>query len=564
MLLRIAPQQVLISGGTMSRTGTMRSARRLRWLALPLVLSIIAAACGDNKGTGAPAGTAGATATAASGPTTTAVEVPVAGGSATILLYSEIATLDPVKGTGSGGSDGQRFHALYGGLIGYDANKNVVDGIQAESLKPKGTDYANWQLKLKPNMKFTDGTAFTATSVKVNWERDNVAANACPCRGVAATIKTLTVVDPLTLDITLLSPNAHFDKNIERITMNYIASDKAIADGVDMTSKPVGAGPFTLDQWIRDDRMVMSRNPDWLGGKSPAYLDKLTFRVVGDEDQRIDTFTTGAADAFYTSTPGSVTKALKNVKDSYYASIGVTTGQSWVMNNATPPFNDVRVRTAFVQGVDYAVLAKDILGGATPADNFTVKGTPFYDEKAVLPKYDPAAAQKLIDSYVAEKNGGQPIKITMNAFQQTLDQARVKFVQTSLGQLKNIQVEIQTNDSATGIGKVLRGEYQISSWGFPVLDPEPGLFNAAKSGLPTNYSKYSNADVDKALDAGRITTDQTERKKLYDTVWEALARDLPYVPYVVTTNGFVLSAKLRGGTVFTDGILRFDLLWMKK
>ena len=47
-------------------------------------------------------------------------------------------------------------------------------------------------------------------------------------------------------------------------------------------------------------------------------------------------------------------------------------------------------------------------------------------------------------------------------------------------------------------------------------------------------------------------------------MWEALARDLPYVPYVVTTNGFVLSAKLRGGTVFTDGILRFDLLWMKK
>src|SRR6059036_439053 len=100
--------------------------------------------------------------------------------------------------------------------------------------------------------------------------------------------------------------------------------------------------------------------------------------------------------------------------------------------------------------------------------------------------------------------------------------------------------------------------------GLPGARPRAGSLQRRKSGLPTNYSKYSNADVDKALDAGRITTDQTERKKLYDTVWEALARDLPYVPYVVTTNGFVLSAKLRGGTVFTDGILRFDLLWMKK
>jgi len=110
---------------------------------------------------------------------------------------------------------------------------------------------------------------------------------------------------------------------------------------------------------------------------------------------------------------------------------------------------------------------------------------------------------------------------------------------------------------------VLAGTYQVSSWGFPVLDPEPGLFGAAKTGQPTNYSKYSNAEVDKALDAGRISTDPVERKKLYDIVFEQLAKDVPYVPYAVTINGFVVSPKLRGGTVGSDGILRFDLLWKK-
>ena len=524
--------------------------------------AMIAAACGDDNGDSATTTTAAPGATAG-GSTTTVAETPVAGGSATILLFSEIATLDPVKGTGSGGSDGQRFHALYGGLIYYDANKNVIVPVQAESLKPKGTDYASWQLKLKPNLKFTDGTAFTANSVKVNWERGALAANACPCRGTAATLKTMTVVDPTTLDITLVSPNAHFDKAVERLTMNYIASEAAIAAGKDMTSTPVGAGPFTLQTWTRDDRMVMNKNPDWLGGAAKVYLDTLTFRVVGNEDQRVDTFVTGSADAFYTSTPGSVTKATKDVKDSYFASVGVTTGQSWVMNTSIAPFNDVRMRQAFVQGVDYAVLARDILGGATPADNFTVKGTPYYNEKATLPKYDLAAAQKNIDAYVAEKNGGQPVTFTMNAFQQTLDQARVKFVQTSLGQLKNIKVEVVVGDSPSNIGKVLAGTYQVSSWGFHVLDPEPGLFGAAKTGQPTNYSKYSNAEVDKALDAARISTDQVERKKLYDIVFEQLAKDVPYVPYVVTTNGFVVSPKLRGGTVGSDGILRFDQLWKK-
>jgi peptide/nickel transport system substrate-binding protein len=290
-----------------------------------------------------------------------------------------------------------------------------VEGIQAESLKPKGTDYASWQLKLKAGLKFTDGTPFTATSVKVNWERAQDAANACPCRGAAATIKAMTVVDPLTLDIALVSPNASFDKGVERVSLNYIASEKAIADKKDLTSTPVGAGPFVLDQWLRDDRMVMSKNPDWLGGKTPVYLDKLTFRVIADENQRIDTFITGQADAFYTSTPGSVTKALKDLKDSYYVQrwphLGPGVGHEQfdraVQRCAGPHRLCARRRLRST--------GEDILGGATAATTFTVKGNPFHDEKATLPKYDPAAAQKLIDAYVAEKNGGQPIKFTMLA-----------------------------------------------------------------------------------------------------------------------------------------------------
>jgi peptide/nickel transport system substrate-binding protein len=537
-------------------------AKKWRFLSPLLVVGLVAAACGDSKGTASTA-TVASSATSA-GAATTVSNVPVAGGSATVLLYSDIATLDPVKGTGSSGSDGQQFHALYGGLLGYDASKNVVEGIQAESFKPKGTDYASWQLKLKSGLKFTDGTAFTAASVKANWEREQDAANACPCRGTVAGMKSMTVVDPLTLDIVLATPNAHMDKLIERQTTNYIASEKAIADKVDMTSKAVGAGPFTLDQWIRDDRMVMSRNPDWLGGKAPVYLDKLTFRVILDEGQRVDTFTTGQADAFFTSTPSSITQATKAVKDSSYISVGVTTGQVILMNNSVAPFNDVRVRNAVAQGIDLAALAKDVLGGATPATHFTVKGTPFHDEKAVLPKYDLVAAQKNIDAYVAEKNSGQPIKFTILAAQQSTDQARVKFWQTSLGQLKNIQVTIQTDDDPTKIGKVLQGQYQAASWGVPILEPEPGLFSAVKTGLFTNFSKYSNPDVDKALDAARVTIDTTERKKLYDIVWEALARDLPYLPYVEVTNGFVVNPKVKDAKLYTDGILRYDLLWIKK
>jgi ABC-type transport system substrate-binding protein len=299
-------------------------------------------------------------------------------------------------------------------------------------------------------------------------------------------------------------------------------------------------------------------------GKPGPYLNKLTFRTVGDETQRVDTFATGSADLFYTSVPGSVKSAQTKVKDSYYSSVAVTTGQTFLFNTRIAPFNDQRVRQAFVQAVDFKILAREILNDSVPAEFFTPPTSPWHNPNSALPKYDPVAAQKLVDAYVAEKG---PIKFTWLAFEQVLDQNRAKFMQTSLNQLKNFTMDIQVNPSAVNINKVIvEKSFQASSWGFPVLDPEPTLYGAVKTNHARNYSGYVNAAADKAVEDARnpaIANDLAARKKLYDPVWEALAKDLPYVPYIVTTNGFVCGPKLRGCTTYEDGILRWDLIWKK-
>ena len=202
-----------------------------------LALGLIAAACGDDGGKGGDAtstGTTGTTGTStgsATGATTTAAPAtPVKGGTATVQLFSEIATLDPVKATGSGGSDGQRMFAVYGGLMAYDGNKQKMEFLLADSFKPTSPDNKIWELKLKPNLKFTDASVFDAAAVKANWERCQVAANGSPARGVCAFITKMEVsaTDPLVLTVTNASSNAHLDKAIERTGLNYIASKKAI------------------------------------------------------------------------------------------------------------------------------------------------------------------------------------------------------------------------------------------------------------------------------------------------------------------------------------------------
>src|SRR5690606_11519437 len=150
-------------------------------------------------------------------------------------------------------------------------------------------------------------------------------------------------VDATTLTITLAEPNSSFDAAIARTALNYNASPTAVESGEDLTSKAVGAGPYLLTEWLRDDRMVLAKNPDWKGSDGP-FLDKITLRVLGDEEQRIDTFVTGQGEAFWTATPASITRATNDLSRASHVGVNVTTGLTYVFNTAKPPFDDIRIR----------------------------------------------------------------------------------------------------------------------------------------------------------------------------------------------------------------------------
>jgi peptide/nickel transport system substrate-binding protein len=559
-----------------TRRGWRRSAQVVGLIA---ALALVATACGDDDDdsgattdtTAAAATTAASTATttaassggstattsAATTATTASAATPVAGGEATIELFSEIGTTDPVKSTGSGGSDAQRMFPLYGALVTYDSSTNKAEPLFADSFT-SSADFMTWTLKLKSGNTFSDGTPYDAAAVKANWDRVADPANASPARGLAAAIASTTVTDPLTLTIALKAPNAYFPNSIARFgAMNYLASAKAIADKQDLTSKPVGAGPYTMQEWVRDDHMTLIKNPNYIIKPGP-YLDKITLRVVGDEQQRLDTFTKGDADAAYTATAATVAAAKKAGGD--FTGVAVGTGNSYVFNTAKPPFSDIRVRQAFIMALDLQDMDTSVFGeGSKAATTFSLPGSYWFDGTDTLPAHDPAKAQELFNE--AAKDLGGTVTIELQGFQQALDQRRAEYIQTALQALDNVKVNVTINDSPTSIGNVLQNNYQVSSWGFPFTDPEPDLYNATHSGLPTNYSKYNNPAVDAALDTARKTADNAARLTQYKIVWQALAKDVPYFPYLLVTNGFITSKNLHGAKVYGDGILRFDLIW---
>ncbi len=503
-------------------------------------------------GSGDAATTAPSTTTGAT--TTVGPDTPTKGGDVTVLVFNELAGLDPVSGTGAAGADGQRLFAFYGALITYDPATAETEPLLAESLTA-ADDPTTWTLTLRDDLTFSDGTLFDAEAVKTNWERAKDPANRSQAIALANSIADLTVVDAQTLQITLSAPNAHFDNAVARQTLNYIASPAAISAGT-LATDPIGAGPFVLTSWQRDEAMDLAPNPAWRGSDGP-YLDTLTFRVVGDENQRVNTFITGDADLFFTSAPQSVQEA-EDAGAAGYAHASVSGGGTIIFNTTQPPFDDVRVRRAIAIGVDPAIAVESVRPGATVATNPMAEESPWYSADADYPAYDADEAQRLIDEY-REDTGGD-LTFSLGGFPQTENVALAEFFQTALQQYEGVTVTVDIVDAPTATARVLAKNYQAHLWGFPVLDPDPGLYNALRSGLPTNVTGYSNPQVDALLDEARVTASNDERKPLYDEALVQYVTDMPFWHTLHPTFGYVYSERVGGVEVYEDGILRSDLV----
>ena len=166
--------------------------KRFRGLILVVAGALLAGACGDSKGDDAVPTQTGTPGTGAA--TTTSLQ-PVAGGKLSVLITSETRGMDPIAVTGSSGLGGEppRMYAVYDALMLTDNKTGEVKPALAESLT--STDRIVWTLKLRPNVKFSDGTPYDAEAVKFNWDRHNDPALNSTARPLIQSMKSIEVVD---------------------------------------------------------------------------------------------------------------------------------------------------------------------------------------------------------------------------------------------------------------------------------------------------------------------------------------------------------------------------------
>ena len=531
--------------------------------AVVVALGLLAAACGDSGGKSTSPTQTGSTGTA-TGSATTAAAKPTPGGELRYLLPIESPSMDPCAWTFSGqGTNALRAIPVYDSLIRLNNATGEYSYQIAESLKPSA-DFKTWTLKIKSGVLFSDGTTFDAAAVKYNWERLGDPALKCQMAGQVAGIDSMTVVDPLTLSVVLKDASSSFP-DVVSSRIGVIGSPTAMKSlGADFGSKPVGAGPFVVESWVKDDKMVLVKNPKYYqASKGLPYLDKITIRPLLDENQRRASLEKGEADLIFTQIPTTIAplEANKNVNVTKYSLQGA---ENMLFNVTTAPFKDVRARKAFIQSVDTKKLAEVVFAnGLPPADGFIYPESPYDNPSVKWPSYDCKAATDAWAT-LAKENGG-PIKIVIGVFNQGQPPS-AEFMQAALTQCggSNVQVSVDSVDAAAATARVFAKTFTVHGWGIQFVARPDSILTQLTCGNARNTTGFCSTKMDDLLKTAKITSDNATLKTLYGQIEQILADEVPVFFYKRSVVAAAATPAVQGVSIYEDGIIPVEELWLKK
>jgi peptide/nickel transport system substrate-binding protein len=510
-----------------------------RVIALALGLVLVAAACGSDgkSGSGPDASTNSSTTT-----TEDPAGTPVKGGELVFGSESDVSTLD--VGAAAQPSDKVITLGLYDPLTTYVDGK--LEPYLAESYESAGADLATWNMTLRSGVTFHDGTPLNADAVVKHFLRLQDPATACPCQDIVKIIASMDTPDGpegLSLVFHLNTPSVAFPDALAG-SSGYIESPAAVAQfGDDYKNHPVGTGPFTLAEYVPNDRVVLQAYPGYwqkdAKGIQLPYLDKLTIKPIPDSGQRVAALEAGDIDIFQTADSGTI--ADSEAKGFTAQKISGSSSTILLMNNAKPPFDDPRARQAVAYALDKEAINERVYHGVrVPSYSGFALDSAYYNKDAGTPKYDPKKAKALVDEL-----GGLEFSLVCIP---TPEADAVLQLTKQMGEAVGMKITLETQEQGAFVTRMFSkgGDYEAACFrSSHFIEPDairPGL----TTGDAGNLVFYSNPKVDTLLDEARQTSDFDARKKKYDEVQVLTGQDVPLITTLYDLFGNIYDASKVG------------------
>lgn len=506
-----------------------RRSRSVYLGAFVIALAVLAVGCGGSSDTNGSGSGTGDTTPANGAVKLTEYEVasstaPKSGGKLVYALEAESDGLNPVSNRFAASGTLEAM-AIFDALSAWDADLKVQPYL-AESFTP-ASDFKAWAVKLRPNVKFQNGSPLNAAAVKKFID----AFRASALTGAAAKpITAVDVVDELTVKITVDTPWVAFPASLTG-QAGFIPAPEML-DDPNGSRNPIGTGPFSFVDWVPDAKLRTKKNTNYWRAGLP-YLDEVEFRPTADNDARINGLKAQDFNILHTSdnkTINTLTELAKDGRVQMWRGKGEVEESLILINTEKPPMNDIRIRQAMAYSIDRTQL--DSITESDPAqaaDSMFQKDSKWYADTG-YPAYDPEKAKQLVEAYTKEKG---PVSFTLISTTPPAVQQVAQFLGQSWA-AAGMDVKLSTTEQTTLIQNALTGQYQAQVWRqFGAQDPDGDYvwFASANADGPLALNMARNRDpqVDAALSKGRGSPDEATRKQAYTDLQKRFTADLPYI-----------------------------------
>jgi peptide/nickel transport system substrate-binding protein len=413
----------------------------------------------------------------------------------------------------------------------YTVYRNIFDQLVRRNPKTqkvvpwvadswKQVDATTWSFRIHDGITFSNGEKLTADDAAFSINRIlKKSFNSPQYANFSAISKATAAGDQLTVKTRTPSPTLlSYLTTLSVVPKDYVTK---VGDET-FNTKPVGSGAYQVASATSGSSIELKANPKYWKGK-PA-ISQVTFRAVPNDATRVADLKSGRADIVTQLTPDD-TVDIKNGGQAKVLSVPTERVAYLALNaEGNAPTKNVKVRQAIAHAINYPSIIDNLQHGYAKQVKTVLTPLAFgYPSNVAGYNYDPAEAKRLL----REAGGGSPTLVFPTS--PSYDPALTQAIQADLEKV-GFKVKLANSDQATFLKKVQSpkhdwGALRFGRWSCSCLDADGVIYPLFRTG--TVWSSFSDPAFDKAVDAGRTTTDQAKREAAYGQAFQIMQQQVP-------------------------------------
>jgi oligopeptide transport system substrate-binding protein len=418
-------------------------------------------------------------------------------------------------------------------------------------------DGMQWTFTLRPLLKFSDETPITSDVFAKAIARIREEKSGSPHSALFAVIKSIEPIDARKLKVVLTNPFPALPALLAHPAMAALPFHRIDKSGEAWTEdRPlVTSGPYRLTDWRLNQRLTLSRNPNW--HDKTVQTSKIIWQPMDNVQSGMRLMLAGGAD-ISTEYPSSRHAWLKQNYPKLVHGSGFLATYYFAFNTRRPPFNDVRVRLALADAVDRRWIAdKMIASGNEPAWGLLPGSLrPPAENGGGIKSFQPAwrndPRSEILQqsrSLLAEAGYGpkNPLRFEIR-FNSSAEHRRAAVAMATMWREIGVEAKLLNSESSLHFDSLKRGDFDLARSGWVADFPAPENFLAVhRSDAGTqNYSGYSNPDYDKALDTALAESNTARRAEKMRQAEMILIADMPILPLYFYVSRALVNPRITG------------------